>query len=445
MKFLKYLMIGALATTIFTGCSEKITIDAMTPPVLETSYELVNDYIEENLKDCEIMSFEYNDNKDNAILIDLDGDKSEEGIVFYKGDLDPENIHMIILKKSSDKMNVVSDSTFNGKTILKAEVHDIDADENKEIAIKYSSSLPDGFIYYEFQNESLNVLKKSINSDYFFYDLNGDGNEEYFVFDRGDRYLDKNGEVVDRDLDDVDTRVEMYIVSDDEMILIDKCNIEQFTNGVMWWKAGKITNDKEGIFLGNGIGNASYTSLLILNDKGKLYDYYYDPEKKVNEETFGKGSLPARDIDGDHIMEFAIDEISAGDENEPMYKVNWIDNWYKWDENNRKNYVMSTYYNYYMEILYYIPENMADNFKIDEENYDDKNISLKFSYYHEGVEEGLFAIYAIGNSEKDKLLDSGARIMKFGNRDYIVNVYENNKGISYDSISNSVEMISRNR
>lgn len=441
MMMKKKFMLGLLSAFLLTGCSDNIDIESMSPPELETAYEKMNDYIRENSKDIKLLDFEYMDNRDNGVLFDLDSDGVEEGLIVYKDTGEMENIHFNILKLDGEEYRRELDVVFPGGQVTKIDFQDMDMDGNMEIAIAHRGSISDGFNYYEYQDNDIRVLQRSMYRDWFFADLNDDGKKEFYAFDRGDRYKDESGQWLDKDFDDIDTRIEMYKLEDDEMILTDECNIEELTNGVMWSREGKITDNKKGIFLGNGIGNASYTSLLMFDDSGKLFDFYYNPESKINEDTFGKFSVPARDIDNDNIMEFAIAQMSKGDEDVSMSEVVWIDKWYKWDEKERKKYVKSTHYSYFLKTLYHIPENIDSRLKIDGYGNSDSEVYLDYFYKDDNSEEKLFSLYSPVYMGKNDLLESDAREVEIDGQKFILKVYENSHGISYESVISNIEIV----
>ena len=124
---------------MLSGCSLELrSIDSlMRPPHTATEAELKNSINKLLGNQISYRSPESGENHSAIILRDINGDGTEEAIVFYVKNDDTSVVRMCVLTRSGDNWLLVSDFAGNGSGVLDVEFNDLNADNDEEILVTW--------------------------------------------------------------------------------------------------------------------------------------------------------------------------------------------------------------------------------------------------------------------------------------------------------------------
>ncbi len=124
---------------MLSGCSVELrSIDSlMRPPHTATEAELKNSINKLLGNQISYRSPESGENHSAIILRDINGDETEEAIVFYVKNDDTSVVRMCVLTRSGENWLLVSDFAGNGSGVLDVEFNDLNDDNDDEILVTW--------------------------------------------------------------------------------------------------------------------------------------------------------------------------------------------------------------------------------------------------------------------------------------------------------------------
>lgn len=162
------------------------------------------------------------------------------------------------------------------------------------------------------------------NKNYAFGYLTNSTIPDIAIFKQRD-YLDLNDEGF----------LEIYTFKDNKYSLLDKISMN-YDNYNYDIKIGRISNNKNGIFLSNQVGAHSGLTYGFIIEDSKLKNILN--HNKVNLlSIYAKNEI--KDFDNDGILEFSVYTIDPEDNNKSIDEADKIHLWYKWDEDDSANII----------------------------------------------------------------------------------------------------------
>ena len=290
---------------MLSGCSVELrSIDSlMRPPHTATEAELKNSINKLLGNQISYRSPESGENHSAIILRDINGDGTEEAIVFYVKNDDTSVVRMCVLTQSNENWLLVSDFAGNGSGVLNVDFDDLNNDNDEEILVTW-------FLFEDKSQKMLSVYSSDIKDDTLkvsvrisepysimaVTDVYGTGNKQLLIA------YSNNTRVSDR------TTLKLIGVSEgDEILLINEMNLDSRIVNLLSFScdlpSGNITprlyidaqiSDGQNITQVLEWNTAQRKFVSLINDTD-------DPDM-----TLRSSNLLCKDIDADGIIEIVL-------------------------------------------------------------------------------------------------------------------------------------------
>ncbi|WP_425449344.1 hypothetical protein [Dethiothermospora halolimnae] len=423
------------------GCGVNNSVDdVMRPPKLSITEEKVKNEIDNILEGGgELVTPLKGDNMSSVNFKDLDKDGKEEIFILYKTNKDYP-LRILILSRRNNgwyKDNTIKGIGHNFDMI---DFKDITGNGNSEILVTYNGG--------EYNNKVINIYsygKENINNIF---------NNTYEKI--ACQNLDHDGaiELVLIKLDKLKgPRAQLYRGDGNKINLINEVKLDKRVIGYYNILIGNPKSNTKGLFIdGSILEYASITELLVV-DKGKLKNVFYDKNTGIVDKTYREYYCLSEDIDDDGFIEIPKLRRPRGYEGKDFNLVPWIYSWYSWDGSEGLDIESEGYHNLNQGYYFEFPQKWDYNITL---NHIYKNLEkdmLIFSYLYNNKAHHIFTITTFKvetwnslNKEKKEGYMELARskdkiyLVSFSNKKY-KNKEIRNKVIGIDEIKNNLKIL----
>lgn len=332
------------------------------------------------------------------IKADLDGDQTNELIVFYKLPDQTSQMEAIVLKEEKGKWKETLTLKDLGRELHKVEFADLNRDGFKEILVGFSFSedaSDKALIVYDV---SATKPKKMMESP-------------YSAFFAGDFTKDNKGEILLASLvPNQEHTVSLYQFNSKKAELLDELKLDPYVYPYYHAAAGSISPSIKGAILDAGVGAHSSTSFMIGVEENKLVNEI--PKNLKKEDLFRAYAVNSEDSNEDGILEFTLQK-EASSENLAYSDMPFINEYYQLNDQKQAELIHKFYDNPSFLYRFELPLDWpALEVKESEDGRYVKFLSSK-------DDEVLFDIYAI---DKGHALPKGWNILYESNQfTYVTN------------------------
>lgn len=378
---------------MLSGCSVELrSIDSlMRPPHTATEAELKNSINKLLGNQISYRSPESGENHSAIILRDINGDGTEEAIVFYVKNDDTSVVRMCVLTQSNENWLLVSDFAGNGSGVLNVDFDDLNNDNDEEILVTW-------FLFEDKSQKMLSVYSSDIKDDTLkvsvrisepysimaVTDVYGTGNKQLLIA------YSNNTRVSDR------TTLKLIGVSEgDEILLINEMNLDsRIVNLLSFSYDLPSGNTTPRLYIDAQISDGqNITQVLEWNTAQRkfvsLINDTDDPDM-----TLRSSNLLCKDIDADGIIEIPLRKPMSESINSDT-SLGYVLEWCEVADSKlvpQEYYVVNLLENY---TLYY-PEEWKDKIFVK------SNISTRIWDFVDLNEKLLFSIVACNFEDWDE-------------------------------------------
>jgi len=426
MKRFKLIFAVLCIAQLFTGCvavGADSPGDLMEPPSLAANQQTIKEIVDDELQKDEILYKPGNPENLGAInFVDLDGDKKEEAVVYFK-DRANYKLGAYIFGIRDGNWEVVDKIESSGVDISFSGFYDLTGNGKKEIVMAWSADKLDIFlnkymIIYEF-GDSEGELYRDTYTEMIIGNI--DGNE-------GDEILLMN---LDRNISEPFSDARLVAFSGESFKVVDEIELDPYINGYYNVVTGYAGNGKSGVFLDMGIGAHSAATYLIVVENGLLKNAFSERNSAYYENTFKPYSVESMDINGDGIVEIARCEEPYGNEHS-LADTPWITSWHQWDGDKGMILVLKNYIDYENDLRIDFPSKWNEKVSIRKPEKNPDAIEIGYVDQEEGIVYPMYNIELIREDlldEKTKLLEVGyfVALRKNGKAYLVEKLYENHE------------------
>jgi len=385
--------------------------DLMESPSLKNEQQTIKAYIDEELQSGETLYKPENPDGMSAInLVDLDGDGSDEAVVYYK-DGSNYKLGAYVFVSAGGAWELVSKIESSGVDISYSGFYELNGGGSKEIVMAWSADKLDIQM-----NKYVSVYTYGEKVEELYHD-------SYTEMVVGDFYGNSNSEILllnlDRNVSEPSSTGRLVAFSDGSLKAIDKINLDPYINGYYNVVSGLASPDKTGIFLDMGIGAHSASTYLLVVEEGKIENVFSGDGSSFYSKTSKAYAVESMDINGDGIIEIGtyeepyINEYSMAD-------TPWIINWHQWDGKKDLDLTMKMYVDSEKDLRVDFPDKWQKDVTVGYSG--DGTKALQISYVDENAGQ-TYPLYNIRVIRNDKLSE---RAEMFGS-EYFESMYKGGK------------------
>lgn len=333
-------------------------------------------------------------------LVDVDKDGTDEAIVSYYNEYNTPEIMLFEWKGGDWRTRALIEQPL-ARQLDWLEISDFDDDGNVEMFVGWTGNgsfdSPNMLEVYRFDqaltinDEGKSVLKAAESMPYIYADsgdANGDGRKELAV-------ITSSGTSEESEYPSYDLSVFQW--SKGKLAELQKLRLSSDVNVYDRLVIGRISQRKSGIVVEASTGaHSSYTAMYVW-ENGKLH--FVSPLSPEQEMSWAP--VQNKDINGDGIIELALQIVPPGGEELPYSEIMWITDWYQWDSKDKFTKVLSEYNDYAYAFRFLIPKSWAGHYTVSKPEKQDSYGTVQFDYWNEksGAKAELVSIYIVPQME----------------------------------------------
>ncbi|WP_425449343.1 hypothetical protein [Dethiothermospora halolimnae] len=443
-KKIKYLVIIIINVISITGCiSENEIESSMRPPKLSVREAKIENIIDDTLSSkAKLVTVDMGKDSGSIKAIDLDNDKNEEIIVFYTLESDENPLRLLVLTNNSGSWTINNNIRGVGNDFDRVLFRDITGDKNLEIIIGWNTGeyINKGLNVYQYIDGDVKDIFKDVYEEMACEDIDGDNISELMLIK-----LDKVN---------LKSWAELYTYKDNRLVVESKEEMDGTVNGHYGLKVGKASENKMGVFIDSGIGAHSSETELLVYEKGKLNNVFFDKKRGIVEKTFRAYGTESQDIDNDKIIEIALLRVPKGYENKAMAYIPWITTWHSWDGLDGLNFESEGYHNISEKYYFKFPNKWDKNITVSpqDKGKSGNKDTLTFTYVNKEESYPLLTIVSyevdfwnrLRVDEKEKYMEITRKLNKI----YLVSLIDydytdeiNDMKLTLDEIKDSFRLM----
>lgn len=306
--------------TLFGGCSIGLGDASLLHPPKNSGREAkLEGLIEENAGGSYKLRYPLSGTYRSAIITeDLNGDKKDEAIAFYRTDSDDKSTYLLVMYDTGKEWKSSESFRLSFENVDCVQFADYDFDGVKEIFTGFTtpgsgSNMLNIFDYTPSDNKTVKVGFSRPYSGFTTGDYDRDGGSELLTFDLNSNETDAQAVLTDYD------KNELYILA--------KCDMDQNVTKFESINSGLLSKDTTGVTV-DGIIENGYSSQIIYynSDKMKLSNFPITVGKK-HISTARDDKINCTDIDDDGFIEIpvikstTVEDVPDGETVAPV--INW--------------------------------------------------------------------------------------------------------------------------
>lgn len=323
-----------LAALLLDGCAMR-TIDEMySLPKRSEAYADLQSAIDIAMAGLEYSAPITGENQQAVQTADLDGDGTEEYLVFTKGSFD-NPMQILVFSQENDVVQIMEVISSNGTAFHQVEYAEIDGKPGVELVVgrKVSDQLMGSVAVYSFASGRAERLLNAGYSKFVTYDMGGSSQKELILIQRGESDAD-NGVAV------------LYRYRSKSMARSVEVRLSHPSQYVKRITTGKLQCGTPAVYISTVTDkNTVYTDILAL-EEDSLIKLEYATVQTSGVQTLRNYYVFAEDVNDDGIIEIpsliSVNPVSASWQMEEQYQVRW----YSVDLQGNRTEKRSTFHNF---------------------------------------------------------------------------------------------------
>lgn len=394
------LLLAALLGLLLSGC-----MFSSSPEAMYSLPQLPNEYTElrEQIEDIISAGAEYaaptsGNNIQSVQLIDLDGDRVEEAVAFFRNATDEKPLKIYIFRAVGDSYEQAALLESSGISIYSIRYVDMNNDGLREIIVGWRVSADiQALGVYSIENYEPRLIMSSLYTRYEVLDFDDDLTQEIVLL-RSDNQGDPVAEYYDWEGEDLSvqstTRLSMTMAELKSMDI------------------GALRDGEVALFV-TGVAEDTRSITDILTYKqGAIANIVRSDVTGVSSEIFRYISLEPVDIDGDGVTEVPMPVVLPNTQ-EGSEELFWQVYWLSYNARGQSETVVSTYHNINEGWYLILPDQWDGQIAVRQESGSDERGTIFSARSSDGTYRDVMGIYTItGNSREYKATRDDRFVLK---------------------------------
>lgn len=421
-----------LAALLLTGCAR--TIDELySPPKRSEEYSRLQSAIDIAMAGLEYSAPLTGENQQAVQMADLDGDGTEEYLVFARGNSEKPMQILIFSQREDSEVEITEVITSNGSAFELVQYEDIDGKPGLELVVgrQVSDQLMGSVSVYSFSSGRAERLMNAGYSQLVTLDLGGSEQKELLLVQRGES-------------DQANAIAVLYRYRSKTMARSVEVELSRPANSVKRVSGGRLQCGTPAVFVSSSTEeSAIHTDILALNkDRLERIDVE-DPMGHIVH-TLGNYYIYASDVDEDGIMEvpslIPVQPVSASLSIEEQHLIRW----YSVDKTGKQTDKLHSFHNFSDGWYLQLDSSWTNQLTVNQ-----VGSTYAFYMWDEGFNQATaaFTIYAMSGSDRVTSATEDGRFVLYSSPDviYAARLESNlsNYGIDENYLINSFHLINQ--
>lgn len=351
IRKLLLICVFALFFAVLTGCMATSAEELYSLPQSSERYVQIQNKVDElQSSGLEYAAPTAGTNRQAIQLQDIDGDGTEETVVFFRTEEDGKKpLCIYILRDNGATFEVASVIEGDGTSIDSVNYIDMNGDGVLEIAVGWqmTTSVKNLSVYSVKDYQPVSLVFSSY-SNYTSADMDSDGDAEILLLHTGTS--ETAGDVT------------MYMLMDDGEVVSSTAYLSEMAERTARVQTGLLSDKRKAVFVDSACEEGVLTDIIAYLD-GSLVNITIDGET-MNSDTFRGYGVYCSDINSDGIIEIPK-PVQFMPQTETLY---YAINWNTYSGNGATKAAITTYHNYSDGWYLVMPEQSIENITIRRED-----------------------------------------------------------------------------
>lgn len=345
-------------------------------------------------------------------MVDLDGDETEEALVFMRKSGDPKPLNIHIFKRSGDEYRPVAVIKESGASIGRVDYQDINGDGLQELIVGYrmttadaSNVLPEDTTtdrgltrivsVYSLEKYSCEKLLETSYNSYIMTDLDKNGLPEIVVI---------SGSTMGN------CSAVAYEWSLGRMVQAASAKLSVPPVMLEEVRVGTLTDGAQGLFVTGRIDEKMLVMDLLVMRNGRMVNCGLNNQSGISDWIYYDAGLPSSDINEDGYLEIPVPyELKKAQPEDASYRgIHWL----AFDSSGKSAIMETTYHNATDGWYLVLPESWKDNLMVTKVGSVAGERSITFGIYRAGSEPlEILTIYTETGDNREYKATQGKRFV----------------------------------
>ena len=334
-KRILMLILLLLTVLLFNGCAMRTVEDMYALPKRSEEFKEMQSAIDTAMYGMTFAAPQSGENQQTVQMADLDGDGTDEILVFAKGASEKPLQVLIFSQEENGRVRTMETIGANGLSFEQVEYVDFDDQPGKEfvVGIRVSDQVQRSVAVYTFKNGDAELMLMNGYSKFVACDLDQNGRSELMVLRPGEVETERGTAV-------------LYHFSRGQIERSAEMALSESTENIRRIMQGKLQNKVPAIFVASAVDqNAIVTDVLAIKD-GQLINIAFSGDINTSVQTLRNYYVYSEDIDGDGVVELpsiiAMKPVNNWTHEEEKYLLRW----YSFDDNGWEYDKLFSFHNY---------------------------------------------------------------------------------------------------
>ena len=416
------------AALLFTGCTMRTVEEMYALPKRSEEFNEMQSAIDTAMYGMTYASPQSGENQQTVQMADLNGDGTDEILVFAKG-ASQKPLQVLIFTQDEDgRVRTMETIGSNGLAFEQVEYVDFDDQPGKElvVGIRVGDQVQRSVSVYTFHNGDAELMLMNGYSKFVTCDLDENGRAELMVLRPGEQEI-QGGIAV------------LYHSGNSQIQRSAEMSLSESPQNIRRIMQGKLENGSPAVFVASAVGRDAVVTDVLTSKEGQLINLAFSGDVDTSVQTMQNYYVYADDIDEDGVVELpsviTMKPISSWNLEEEKNLLRW----YSFDDNAWEYDKLFTFHNYtggwYMQLdgswasrITVEQQDSKFDFYLWDESY--QTATPLFTLYvftgsardEEAVQEGRFALYrSEGIAYAASLAEAAAKYAI--TEDYLINSF----------------------
>lgn len=391
----RILLLTLLTALLLSGCAMRTVEEMYTPPKRSEEYKELQAAIDTAMYGLTFSSPQSGENQQTVQMADLDGDGTDEILVFAKG-ASEKPLQVLIFQQDAEG-NVRTMDTIGSNGLAFEQVEYVEFDEHPGcelvVGIQVSDQVLRSVAVYSFHSGDAQQLLLNGYSKFLTCDLDLNGRREIMVFRPGEAETERGMAV-------------LYSSREGQIERSVETELSASTSRIRRILPGKLQGDVPAVYVASSANeNEIVTDIFALID-GRLTNVSFSSEADTSIRTLRNFYVYADDIDNDGVVELpgliTMKPISLWRDEEQKFLLRW----FSLDAEGWELDKLFTYHNYVGGWYMQLDSTWASRASVDQgENY------YTFYVWNESYDRAteLFTLYIFTGANRDEEVTKDGR------------------------------------
>jgi len=387
-KRIMCLMTVMLTALLFAGCTMRTVEEMYALPRRSDEFNEMQSAIDTAMYGMTYASPQSGENQQTVQMADLDGDGTDEILVFAKGASEKPLQVLIFTQDENGRVRTMETIGSNGLAFEQVEYVSFDDNPGCElvVGIRVSDQVQRSVAVYTFKNGDAELMLMNGYSKFLTCDLDQNGRSELMVLRPGEQEAEGGMAV-------------LYHYGNGQIERSVEMGLSENPNNIRRILQGKLENGKPAVFVASSVEQTAIVTDVLTIRENELTNIAFSGQVDTSVQTLRNYYVYAEDIDEDGVVEIpaalTMKPVSYWTDEQEKYFLRW----YSFDDNGWEYDKLFTFHNFVGGWYLQLDSSWAGRITVEQYNG-----VYKFYLWDESYQAAtpLFTLYVFTGSSRDE-------------------------------------------